>query len=419
MASLHKHGTSEEGVAAGWARVPRQTALAQLVRILDSPHFRTSKRSSLFLRFVVEHAIDNDLDCLKERTLGIEVFDRDPQYDTNQDPIVRSTAGEVRKRLAQYYLEPEHQGELRITMPTGSYLPEVHADPGTPLQLPNARHTASIPVRKLLWIAGSAILVVVAAVTVRPAFQKTDLDRFWEPVISAPGPVLVCLAQPKAYNFNAPTQRALDLWFQHPDEKAGPPALIATVPLSEFVSMWDRYTGLGDAQTLSRVSSLFGEHRKPIQLRGGTSVSLADLRGNPSVLIGAFSNEWTLNLTGELRFYFVDDGNGTASVQDRNNPGQNGWKVVNAWPHWKIQEDYAIVTRVVNPTTEQTVVVAAGITHYGTQAAGEFLTKPEYFAEALKHAPRDWSRKNLQVVISTKVLAGTVGPPIPVAVHSW
>jgi hypothetical protein len=418
VASLQKNGTPDGGVASGWAKLPKETALAQLAKILESPHFRASKRCSRFLRFVVEHALDNQLDRLKERTLGIEVFDRDPQYDTNQDPIVRSTAGEVRKRLAQYYLEPEHEGELRIALPTGSYLPEAHSSPPPTLHVPDASPIMSAR-RKRLWIGSALVVLVAIAVAATFGFRKTDLERFWAPVISAPGPVLICIAQPKAYNFQRETQGALDLWFQHPDDKT-PPAGIAAVPLSEFVPVWDRYTGLGDAQALSRLSSLFGANGKRIQVRGEKSASLADLRGKATVLIGAFDNQWTTNLGGELRFYFeVDDKDQAEVVRDRQNRDNDQWKVANAWPYWKIPADYAIVTRVVNATTEQTVVVAAGITHYGTQAAGEFVTNPEYFADALKNAPRDWSRKNMQVVISTKVLAGTVGPPVVLAVHFW
>lgn len=105
--------------------VTRDWALEQLERILVSAHFRTSKRCSQFLRYVVEHA-GNDPVELKELTLGVEAFGRDAHYDTHQDPVVRITAGEVRKRLAQYYQESGHEGELRITLPPGSYVPEFH-----------------------------------------------------------------------------------------------------------------------------------------------------------------------------------------------------------------------------------------------------------------------------------------------------
>ena len=74
---------------------------------------------------------------------------------------------------------------------------------------------------------------------------------------------------------------------------------------------------------------------------------------------------------------------------------------------------------MINPVTEQTVVIAAGITHFGTQAAAEFLTNESYFAEALQNAPADWSRKNFQVVLSTQVMSGTAGPPKVLAIDVW
>ena len=56
---------------------------------------------------------------LKERTLGIEIFGRDADDHTASDPIVRVTATEIRKRIAQYYQEPGHETELRLSLPSG------------------------------------------------------------------------------------------------------------------------------------------------------------------------------------------------------------------------------------------------------------------------------------------------------------
>lgn len=62
----------------------------------------------------------------RERTLGIEVFHRPPGYDAKVDPVVRLTAGEIRRRLAQNSCEPEHEKELHVALPPGSYVPEFH-----------------------------------------------------------------------------------------------------------------------------------------------------------------------------------------------------------------------------------------------------------------------------------------------------
>ncbi len=421
VALPHKNGDPDDlGLAAGWSEVPRQAALAQLARVLDSPQFHSSKRCSLFLRYVVEQAVERRLDCLKERTLGIAVFDRDPHYDTNQDPIVRSTAGEVRKRLAQYYLDPGHDDELRIGIPTGSYMPEVHppAERTEPV-LETVALLRPVPRLGRWWIAAAVFAVAVAAAGYL-YFRKTDLDRFWAPLIDGQGPLLVCLGQPRAYGFTPATEQAMDDWFDKPDEARNPPPEIATIPLSAIMPTWTRYTGVGNAQALARISWLLAIKGKRIQVRGGRSLSLADLRGKPAVLIGAFSNQWTLDLTGHLRFYFEGGPkHSTALVRDRRNPGKTDWKVVEPWANPKSQVDYAIISRVLDATTEQVVVVVAGITHLGTQAAGEFLTNPSYFSEAVKQAPRDWSRKNMQIVISAKVMRETAGPPQVTAVDFW
>lgn len=100
-----------------------ETVRSELVRILESAAFRGTRRSQDFLRYVVEHALDGDLDALKERSIGIEVFERPVDYDTGQDSIVRVKANEVRKRLAQYYGQPGAGSQVQIDLPAGSYSP--------------------------------------------------------------------------------------------------------------------------------------------------------------------------------------------------------------------------------------------------------------------------------------------------------
>ena len=102
----------------------RELVRKELDAIVSSHHFRGSKRYPAMLRYVVSAAIDGRASDLKERTLGVEVFGRDPDYDTNADPVVRISAGEVRKRIAQFYHENGHGAKLEIELPVGSYAPE-------------------------------------------------------------------------------------------------------------------------------------------------------------------------------------------------------------------------------------------------------------------------------------------------------
>src|ERR1700733_2744959 len=95
----------------------------QLKRLLAHPLFTNSKRYPVLLAYTVEQTLLGNAGTLKERTIGIEAFGREPSYDVNLDPVVRTTAAEVRKRLIQYYYSDEHAGELIIEMPVGSYVP--------------------------------------------------------------------------------------------------------------------------------------------------------------------------------------------------------------------------------------------------------------------------------------------------------
>src|SRR5271154_2589232 len=103
--------------------VDRAAIEEQLERLLSNRHFSHSRRFPAFLRFVVEKTLSGSTDLLKERTLGIEIFGRHADHDTSSDPIVRVTAAEIRKRIAQYYQEPGHEGEIKVSLPSGSYVP--------------------------------------------------------------------------------------------------------------------------------------------------------------------------------------------------------------------------------------------------------------------------------------------------------
>jgi hypothetical protein len=107
-------------------REEHQKIVAQTELILASQHFSHSKRSQLLFRYIVVKTLEGQGSILKERTLGVEVFGRAPDYDTNADPIVRMAAGEIRKRIAQYYHESAHRDELRIDLPSGSYTAQFH-----------------------------------------------------------------------------------------------------------------------------------------------------------------------------------------------------------------------------------------------------------------------------------------------------
>jgi hypothetical protein len=84
-----------------------------------------------------------------------------------------------------------------------------------------------------------------------------------------------------------------------------------------------------------------------------------------------------------------------------------------------LSKDYAIVARIHDNTTGQPVIIAAGISEEGTEAAGEILYNPVYLNTLLAKAPANWEQMNMEAVIETQVIEGHSGPPYILAVETW
>jgi hypothetical protein len=179
---------------------------------------------------------------------------------------------------------------------------------------------------------------------------------------------------------------------------------------------------LGDAIAMADIAALLKAHGTQFNIRAESTTSFADLQKSPSVLIGAFNNDWTIMFTRPLRFHFEVDEPITATwIADRQHPEAKigclylspGTLVTD------IKEDYAVVVRMYNTQTKQIVVVAADLTPYGIQSAGEFAINPASIAELARRAPADWSQKNMEILIKTDLIDGETGPAQIVASTFW
>ncbi len=139
---------------------------AELGRLLRSDHFKNSKRSQALLTYIVEETLAERSDQLKERLVGINVFGRDPDYDTSEDPVVRNAAIEVRKRLAQFYVESGKNSGARIELHPGTYIPEFLCPPESPAPAQPEPLPAAPPSRRKtgLVIVASVLILVVALI---------------------------------------------------------------------------------------------------------------------------------------------------------------------------------------------------------------------------------------------------------------
>jgi len=397
-----------------WApstQVEKQAVLQQLERLLESQHFHKSKRFPLFLQFVVAEVLAGRGEGLKERTVGIGVFGREPNYDTTEDPIVRVTAGEIRKRIAQYYQEPGHEQEIRLLLPSGSYVPQFYLPeeivPAGP-QMAELAEVQNITLpessvfrRSPKLYASLVVILILAGVLTWRLSRPAPIDVFWAPFFKSADPILMCVADQSQYSTivlrDAADPRHQTTLNDH---------VVAVI--------------IDDLSPLVNIAGMLYAHGRTFRVQGESSTSFSDLRQSPSVFIGAFDNGWTLRFTAPLRYHFANNPEMSQFwVEDRERAGSREWLLDRTQQATGTYKDFAIVTRAVDPNTGRYVVVAAGIARGGTIASGEFLVDPTHMEELLRVAPRDWEHKNLEIVIETQVIDGRSGPPRIAALHVW
>lgn len=408
----------------------RAAVLAELDGVVASPHFCNSKRYPALLRFIVETTLAGHADQLKERTIGVEVFHRPPDYDTNADTVVRYTAGEVRKRLSLYYHDYEAQDGQQISLPVGSYVPEflrekppaalgpgettdalggtraspfeVRLSMGEPVLAPASGYPARLAdtvaparsgLRAALWIPVVLTTLLLAAVygwsvARHPA---TALDAFWAPLLHEQGKTLLCpggvVFAPN--NFSGVQTAGKDN--EYP-----------------FVSMQI-------AASIADISGLLQRGGAMYQMEAASSTPLSALRDRPVVLLGGYNNQWTVRLMAPLRFHFAQ--NTDEQIVDGSTPGRV-WRRDQS-RGYASADDYALIARFRDTTTGSMIIVVAGLGRNGTEVASQFVTSEHYLRlldERLGHAA---GTANVEAVLKTSVIDGKTGAPSIEAWHTW
>jgi hypothetical protein len=410
----------------------------ELERILASVPFRSSRRYPALLRYVVEKTISGGEDDLKERTLGIEVFHRANDYDTNSDPVVRFTAGEVRRRLAQYYQENSIPGSIEIALPTGSYIPfffrtdtteelesssakdaaqglnqhgmidhEVQVPENT-MYLPQDHTISSISPRRWSFISGLLIgalaisaLVLIGYFLIRPLSPqtvRTPLMELWSPLLASPDAVIVSVGRTHVED----------------PEQAEPP----NATIEQHILRPQARISLAAVQAVSQVAGFLETQRKQFRIHEAYSNTLQDLHRRPVVLVAGYNNIWTMRLLRPLRFHFEQTGN-LHYIVDEQHPERRDWSVDFNTPYLQETADYAIVARFYDPTTDGPVVVVGGIGSNGSQAAGEFIVTPDALATLVHSAPHGSLDQNFEAVLKVEVIGGNTGAATVVASQFW
>ena len=420
---------------------------AELETMLTAPIFVQSGRCKRFLSYIVEQTLSGNAHQLKERTIGITVFERANDYDTGDDSIVRVTANEVRKRIGQFYRESRATHRIQIELLRGSYVPEFRIQPlrlaeksfdiETELESvanPTSTSEEAISVspfspaaeaeaeRKLTGdfegpgkISGkriiySAILVLLLAAAVvlgtwkeRTANGAPDL---WRSFMHSGVPILVCI---DTHNLQS----------LKPEQVESGQKFVDLVLRRQTIS-------LDDAAILSSMASELGKRGIPFRVVGAEETSLADIRRQPVILIGAIDNRWTVRLTKGLRYRIEvanppGSGSGVepiASIVDAQEPAIRAWTTDLSVPYPAWKNDYAVLARIDDPATGVPVLIVAGLGNDGTVAASELITSG-LMTNILANEPSCKAKTNFEAVIGTDIIDTKSGPPHVLRLTCW
>lgn len=392
----------------------------ELERVLASPQFCNSKRYPALLRFVVEKTLVGRSEDLKERTLGVEVFQRPPDYDTNADTVVRYTAGEVRKRLSLYYHENDPGDGVQISLPAGSYVPEFQKE----IEEPAAEVVATPPLVRVRTVISptlpiepvSASLDLVAGVAAGEkksrtkwwmfavvalllgsagwrymAHRPTALDLFWAPMLGGHKNALLCSGANVFGNngFSGTETAGKDIDYP-------------------FVSMQI-------TSSIAHIGGLMARGGMNYDVQASALTPLTDMRDRPIVLFGGYNNIWSLRLLAPLRYHFAE--RPSQQIVDREHPDAMLFR--DHAPGYGNADDFAIVARFRDTTTGSVVVVLAGLGRNGTEAASQFVTSQESMRLLQQKIGGKLTDANIEVVLKASVIGGRTGEPSIQDVYVW
>ena len=415
----------------------------QMERLLETAHFKNSRRYPALFRFIVEETLEGRGEFLKERLLGVRVFNRPPDYDTADDPIARVTIAEIRKRIAQYYHEEAHESEMRIELTSGRYEPEFYprkAKPAAPVEsltpvalaAPVTDTPVATPPPKLskpwlsplpYWVIATAVLLVGLVAAFLWRFDPPSaLEQFWNPVLKPHLTITFCLPNKDVAGSQIAGAAGILSYTAHTKPKdAGPIAASADTANPTFYDYEKNAENVSfsDVLAATRISNWIATRGVEQRFRLVKSTTLDDLQEGPTILIGGLDNEWTLRALAHLRYQFRGTDQEQYWITDTKNPGRKTWAVDLKTQYPAVKRDFALIARVHNDSTRQVQVIVAGIGMSATASAGEFMVDPNRLGELRKRVGPGFKDHDFEAVLGTDVVNGIPGSANILAIEVW
>src|SRR5712671_5447550 len=397
----------------------REQCFQQVDKLINSHSLRGSESLCKLLRYLAEHSLDHPGVALKEYQIATEVLGRSGGFDPQNDSTVRVQAGRLRLKLAEYYAHEGHDDPIVVELPKGSYSLTFH------VRTPGGQLPAGLTLEKesgegrgsnrgwAVMVGVLAVLLVASLVTSAVLWSGRSRSQeavkepvaavyqiFWSRFVSSPQPPWVIFSNA---NFVGRPQTNMRYFNASTDTRE---AILA------------HYTGVGEVLAIHELDRVFGILNRELRVKRGALFSLDDVRNNDLIFIGSPAENLTLlEIPGTQEFIFqrVNSGPRKGDVQVVNvHPAAGESQVFLASPtSQSVSEDYAIVGLKPGLDPAHSMLILAGTTTMGTQAAAEYVCREDSLTELLERlgVSKGSEIKPFEALLHVKVTHG-----VPVAI---
>ena len=397
------------GIVAG-----REQCFQQIDRLIKSHSLSGSESLCKLLRYLGEHSLDHPGVALKEYQIATEVLGRSGGFDPQSDSTVRVQAGRLRVKLAEYYAHEGPDDSVVVELPKGSYSLTFHVrTPGgqLPAGLTLERESNKGRGTNRGWaVAVGALSVLLVASLVTSAVLWSGRSRsqagakepvpsvyriFWSRFVAAPQPPWVIFSNA---NFVGRPQTNMRYFNPSTDSRE---------------AILDHYTGVGEVLAIHELDRVFGLLNRQLRVKRGALFSLDDVRNNDLIFIGSPAENLTLlEIPGTQEFVFqrVNSGPRRGDMQVINvHPAAGEAQSFLASPSSQsVNEDYAIVGLRPGLDPTHSMLILAGTTTVGTQAAAEYVCREDSLTELLQRlgVSKGGEIKPFEALLHVKVTHG-------------
>jgi len=373
--------------------IGRDQCFQQIERLTKSHSLHSSESLCRLLRYLAEHSLDHPGVALKEYQIATEVLGRPAGFDPQSDSTVRVQAGRLRVKLAEYYAHEGASDPILVEIPKGSYALTFHLrDPklGTivaPALMPAAERKVEpaaarptgaivITVLSILLVASlvlSGVLLWQRKANQNPAATSVPVayQLFWNRFVTGP-------QQPWVIFSNGSFVGRPETGMRYFNPASDSSAFIL-----------DHYTGVGEVLAIHQLDRVFDTLNRPLRVKRGALFSLDDAKNNDLIFVGSPSENLTLtDIPGTREFVFqrLDSGPRKGDLAVLNvHPLAGEPKLFLATPaNQPTVEDYAVVSLLPGLDPSRSILILAGNSTFGTQAAVEYVCREDSIKELLQ-----------------------------------